>query len=533
MNEQAHLTMALADRYQIERAIGSGGMATVYLARDLKHDRDVALKVLKPEVASSVGSERFLREIRTTANLNHPHILPLHDSGEADGLLFYVMPLSDGESLRERLTQERLLPVPEALRITEDVAEGLAYAHELGVVHRDIKPENILLSRGHAIIADFGIARAVSFAGDTTLTNTGSSVGTPTYMSPEQASGDRNVDARADQYSLACVLYEMLAGEPPFTGQTAQAVMAKHAVEPRPSVRTVRDTVPERVDTALKQAMARAAVDRFQSTGEFRHALSAPEEVGDVSDGFSTKSRRFIWRPSMTVLGTLGLVAFGAWAIAQFTEGDGTIETIPPEQAEGTEIVLSGLDRDAIISTARRDYDNFETDNARGLLKLAALSVNGNPPDSLWAFGVHLMAQIWLEEGEEEVSRAWLRWARRLLPNMQLDEDAFLPEISALSAEAARAIRGEPEPASSIKVVWESVEGTWPLRGFLSMRVVGLENPVLRFIDPQWDLVPRETYPLKPNSYEIELQADDFGPVRLVCEALPGVLTVVTINRTP
>ena len=221
------LATALEGRYRIQRVLGEGGMATVYLAEDLKHDRKVALKVLKPELAAVVGAERFLAEIRTTANLQHPNILPLFDSGEADSFLFYVMPYVEGESLRDRLDREKQLPVDEAVRIATDVAEALHAAHEQGVIHRDIKPANILLSRGRPLVADFGIALAVSAAGGGRITETGLSVGTPFYMSPEQASADRDVTASSDVYSLGCVLWEMLVGDPPHTGSTAQAVLAK------------------------------------------------------------------------------------------------------------------------------------------------------------------------------------------------------------------------------------------------------------------------------------------------------------------
>ena len=206
------LNAALDGRYTISRILGEGGMATVYLARDIRHDRDVAIKVLRAELAEAVGAERFLNEIKTTANLRHPHILPLFDSGAAGTVLFYVMPLVEGETLRDRLTRERQLPIPDALRIAGEVSDALSYAHARGVVHRDIKPENILLEGGHAVVADFGIARAVSAAGGERLTQTGLSVGTPPYMSPEQASGETDIDGRSDLYSLACVLYEMLGG---------------------------------------------------------------------------------------------------------------------------------------------------------------------------------------------------------------------------------------------------------------------------------------------------------------------------------
>src|SRR5881398_3702740 len=252
---------SLAGRYTIERELGRGGMATVYLTRDLKHDRPVALKVLRPELAAVLGAERFLREIRLTAQLQHPHILTLLDSGDAGGFLYYVMPFVEGESLRQRLERERQLPLDEALRLTRAIASALDFAHGRGVVHRDIKPENIMLHQGEPMVADFGIALAVSTAGRERLTETGLSLGTPAYMSPEQASADQQVDGRTDQYSLACVVYEMLAGEPPYTGPTAQAIIAKRLSEPIPHLRTVRD-VPEAVERAVTKALAKAPADR-------------------------------------------------------------------------------------------------------------------------------------------------------------------------------------------------------------------------------------------------------------------------------
>ena len=228
------LQAGLADRYRVERELGAGGMATVYLARDLKHDRDVAIKVLSPDLAQSMGRERFLREIGTTANLRHPHVLPLYDSGEAAGFLFYVMPLVVGESLRGRLKREGHMPVRDALRMAREVADALSYAHARGVVHRDIKPENILLESGHAVVADFGIARAITSAGGLTITHTGLLVGTPQYMSPEQAAGDGEIDGRSDLYSLGCVLFEALNGAPPFSGSSPQSVIAKRFMQAAP-----------------------------------------------------------------------------------------------------------------------------------------------------------------------------------------------------------------------------------------------------------------------------------------------------------
>src|SRR4051794_21812745 len=266
------LPAGLQDRYAFERELGRGGMATVWLARDLRHDRPVALKVLHPELAMSLGPERFQREIRLAARLQHPHILTVLDSGESAGRLWFTMPLVEGESLRDRLRRERQLPVEDALRITREAAQALQYAHEHGVVHRDIKPENLLLTKdGNTLVADFGIARAM--AGDKHLTQTGLSVGTPAYMSPEQASGDKALDARTDIYSLASVLNEMLAGEAPFTGPTAQAIIVKRLTEPVPSLRKGRPNIPEGIEEAVRRALAPIAADRFTTAAEFAHEL--------------------------------------------------------------------------------------------------------------------------------------------------------------------------------------------------------------------------------------------------------------------
>jgi TolB-like protein/Flp pilus assembly protein TadD len=267
---------SLQDRYTIERELGRGGMATVFLARDLKHDRLVALKVLHPELAASLGPERFLREIKVAARLNHPYIVPLHDSGRAGDLLYYVMPYVDGESLRHRLARERQLPVEDALQIARNVAAALDYAHRQGVVHRDIKPENVMLHEGEALVTDFGIAKAVSVAGAESLTQTGVAVGTPAYMSPEQAAGEAEPDGRSDIYSLGCVLYEMLAGAAPFTGPTAQAVMARRFTETPPPIRAARPTVPEAVEQAVARALARVPADRFATAAQLAHALIVP-----------------------------------------------------------------------------------------------------------------------------------------------------------------------------------------------------------------------------------------------------------------
>lgn len=268
----SHLASALADRYRIERELGAGGMATVYLAEDLKHHRHVAVKVLRHELAAALGAERFLREITTTANLRHPNILPLFDSGEAAGLLFYVMPFVDGESLRDRLTRDGAMPMSEVMRIVDEVADALSYAHGRGVVHRDIKPENILLENEHAIVADFGIAHAVTSVGNEKLTMVGLALGTPQYMSPEQGSGDV-VDARSDLYALGCVAYEMIAGAPPFTASSPMAVMVKHAIEPVPSLQTARVDIAAPLAAVVERALAKSPADRFPTIQAWREAL--------------------------------------------------------------------------------------------------------------------------------------------------------------------------------------------------------------------------------------------------------------------
>jgi serine/threonine-protein kinase len=271
------LNAALGGRYRIERELGEGGMATVYLADDLKHERKVALKVLKPELAAVVGAERFLAEIRTTAKLQHPHILTLHDSGEVEGLLYYVMPYVEGESLRARLDREHQLPVEESVRIATAVSNALDHAHRQGVIHRDIKPANILLQDGEPLVADFGIALAVSAGGGDRLTETGLSLGTPHYMSPEQATGDRRVGPATDIWALGCVLFEMLVGEPPFTASTPQAILGRIITGDAEPASSHRRTVPAHVDAAVEKALAKVPADRFRSGGELARALASPE----------------------------------------------------------------------------------------------------------------------------------------------------------------------------------------------------------------------------------------------------------------
>jgi len=284
----ARLQATLADRYAIDRVVGRGGMATVFLAADLKHHRSVAIKVLHPELATSLGVERFLREIGIAAGLTHPHILALYDSGQAADLLYYVMPYIEGETLRGRLERERQLPIADVVRIASEIADALGYAHSRGVVHRDIKPENIMFSAGSAVVADFGIARALSAATLEPLTAAGVIVGTPIYMSPEQATSGGQLDGRSDIYSLGCVVYEMLTGSAPFTGPTAQAVMARHSVDVAPPIRSVRPTVPDALERAVLTALAKVPADRFATAAQFAGALAArPEPTAEGVAGES------------------------------------------------------------------------------------------------------------------------------------------------------------------------------------------------------------------------------------------------------
>ena len=331
MDRLSQLTTALSDRYRIERELGAGGMATVYLAQDLRHDRLVALKVLRTDLAAVIGAERFLQEIRTTANLQHPHILPLHDSGQVDGTVFYVMPYIDGESLRDRLTRDKQLPVEDAMRFAREVADALGYAHERGIIHRDIKPENILLQRGHALVADFGIALAASRTGGSRMTETGLSLGTPHYMSPEQAMGERELGPRSDVYALGCVCYEMLCGEPPFTGPTPQAIVARVMTEPPRSIRSQRPTVPENVEAAVLQALEKLPADRFGSAAEFAGALGQPgfTRVTISSPRAVTALGGRTWKRIAMGLGGLAAI-LGAALIALVSRPQAPIPAAPP-----------------------------------------------------------------------------------------------------------------------------------------------------------------------------------------------------------
>jgi serine/threonine-protein kinase len=339
------LEASLASRYRIERKLGEGGMSVVFLARDLRHERDVAVKMLRPELSAALGTERFLREIRIVAGLQHPHVLPLYDSGEAGGSLYYVMPFVEGESLRDRLQRDRPLHPRHAVRIAREVASALDYAHGHGVVHRDIKPENILLSGPHAIVADFGIARAVDAAGGATATMTGLVVGTPAYMSPEQAAGE-TLDGRSDQYSLACVIYEMLSGLAPFAGTTPRELMARHAVEPVPPLQTVKPDLPAALGTALARGLEKDPSDRYATAGALVDALEANLPAGPVTPGATTPvaiqvlPRRRFRTAALLVIGLLAatIVGLGVWR-----RGIGSAPPRAPAAAAGSATAIAVL----------------------------------------------------------------------------------------------------------------------------------------------------------------------------------------------
>jgi serine/threonine-protein kinase len=452
------LQAAVADRYRLERELGAGGMAHVYLAHDLKHDRSVALKVLRHELAAVIGAERFLAEIKLTANLHHPHILPLHDSGQADGTVFYVMPYVEGESLRDRLMREKQLPVGDAVRIATEVAGALDYAHRHNVIHRDIKPENILLHDGQALVADFGIALAAATTGGARMTETGMSLGTPTYMSPEQAMGERSLDARTDIYALGCVLYEMLTGEPPFTGPTAQAIVARVMTDtPRP-MRVQRQTIPPHVEAATKRALEKLPADRFASAAEFSAALadtnfSTLGEQAAVATGSTTRRRSTTIYALTAVSAALAVVAAWGWlretprvarysvtlpqSLEEALSSGGDVPTVSPD---GRRFVFSSVQemlvRDennlkpvALPGTLNGWSPTFSLDGTSvafidgfpGNLKVAQLT-GGSPVtvvrDSAWANGI-----AWSEDG-------WLYYPGELgVALMRVPKGGGTPEL--------------------------------------------------------------------------------------------------------
>jgi serine/threonine-protein kinase len=369
------LRAALADRYAIERELGRGGMSVVYMAHDRKHDRRVALKFLRPELTEAVGRGRFLREIRIAAALQHPAILPLFDSGEAAGRLYYVMPYVEGESLRARLLREIQIPLTEALQIAREVAEGLGHAHAQGIVHRDIKPENILLTGGHAVIADFGIARAVTAAAEDRLTEAGLAVGTPAYMSPEQAAGEAQIDGRSDLWSLGCVLYEMLAGETPFTGPSGHAILARVLHDQLPSLRVVRPTVAPPVEQAVERALAKVPADRFRTASEFIAALTA------APSGVVPRRRRAVRVGVAAAVGIL-LLAVAGLAVLWRLDGSGSVTAAAPDPTRIAVLYFEDRSEAGSLRHVARGLTENLIDELSGIGALRVISPGGVRPYS-------------------------------------------------------------------------------------------------------------------------------------------------------
>jgi TolB-like protein len=435
------LERGLADRYRLERELGRGGMATVHLAQDLKHDRPVALKVLLPELAASLGPDRFQREIRLAARLQHPHILTVHDSGETAGQLWFTMPFVEGESLRDRLRRERQLGVEDALRIAREAAQALQYAHDHGVVHRDIKPENLLLTKdGNTLVADFGIARAVG--GDEHLTQTGMSVGTPAYMSPEQASGDKALDARTDIYSLSAVLYEMLAGEPPFTGATTQAMLVKRLTEPAPSVRGVRPSVPEAVDQAIRKALAPVAADRFSNVAQFAQPLqtmptvaspgaatipvqAAPARPSAGGEGAVPRERRIPVAALALVLGLLiGVGVLFAWRQNH------------PDAAPAGERRIAVLPFQNLGDSADAYFADGITDAVRGkLTAIPGMRVTASNSSGQYRGTTKSPQEIGRELGVDYLLVGKVRWAKSKDGTSRVQVSPELIEVATASAK--------------------------------------------------------------------------------------------------
>ncbi len=455
------LDAALEDRYDVERQVGEGGMATVYLAHDLKHRRRVAIKVLRPELAASLGTKRFLQEVDIAARLQHPHILPVYDSGEADGLLYYVMPFVEGESLRQRLQKGKRIRWSEALAITREVASALDYAHRQGIVHRDIKPANILISQGHAVVADFGIARAISSSGGAGITQAGMAVGTPWYMSPEQATGDPNVDGRTDVYALGCVLYEMVSGKPPYDGPTAQSIIAKAISAPVPKIEKLEEESPKHLQEVLAKSLAKSPTERFQTAGELLAALAK-----DASREVPVWDRARRWTvPALATAVVVLMIAFvfgrGGEGRASVVEGADVIAVLP-FTASGADIQYLGEGMVDLLSTNLNGVGGIRTVDSRmvistwkkrggedGLDLDGALAVGRDVNAGSVLLGsvveagpsVRFNAVLYTTDGTE-------------IGRVQLDgpADSVLPLVDSLSLQLLRTAWRSREPMPSLSV---------------------------------------------------------------------------------
>jgi serine/threonine protein kinase len=493
LNDIFHqLQAALADRYRLERELGRGGMATVYLAEDLKHRRQVAVKVLRPELATSLGPERFLREIRVTAQLQHPHILPVLDSGELSGFLWYTMPRVAGEALRSRLMRERQLPIEDAILIAQQVASALGHAHGHGIIHRDIKPENILLDGDQAVVADFGIARALTAAGGEKLTETGLSIGTPAYMSPEQASGSQDVDARSDLYSLGCVLYEMLAGQPPFTAPSAQGLMARHALDPVPSLRTVRATVPPEIERAVKKALAKVPADRFATAEQFAAALIAPRTTAAVSS--ERAARRLRWLvPAAGFIGLAGAAAI-IWPKLQATSSQvipsASVIAVLPLSPSVADTGLQRLGRDLVLtlSPTLDGVGGIRTVDAHTVLAQTSTPAVKSSLDRDRALGRALGAGSVLHGS-----------VLRVGPNVRLDVGLFTSDSGTSLARASVTAPPDSIEALTNGVIWSLLPQIWrrgtppspSLDGALRTKSIGALRAFLEgeraLVENRWD----------------------------------------------
>jgi serine/threonine-protein kinase len=471
----ARLTAALQGTYAIEREAGAGGMATVYLARDLKHGRAVAIKVLRSELAATVGTDRFLREIEMAARLQHPHILPVYDSGAADGFLYYVMPFVEGESLRDRLARDHQLPVEEAVRLAREAASALEYAHGHGIVHRDIKPENIMLFGGHAVVADFGIARAVEASGGPQLTGMGIAIGTPAYMSPEQATASEQVDGRSDQYGLACVLYEMLAGQQAFSGPTAQSVMTKSITGPRPRIRSVRAGVPEGTEAALVKALATDPKDRFANMAEFSSAIGST--LSGTGPAFGGKSS-IKW----LVAAGIAILAIGTFAGWRLSRPSGPVVeaaqriAVLPFRTSGAEVALLGEGMVDLLSTNLDAIGGISTVEPRTVLQRwkergsavdleGALAV-GRDVDA----GAVLLGSV-VETGSSVRLAADLydrKGAKLATAQVNGPADSVLSLVDGLSLALMREVWRSNEPLPSVRVAGLTTTSIGAMRSFLA-----------------------------------------------------------------